>query len=251
MFKSEMSLSSRENIIEIRCNPGHVRMYKLKMTASEPDQEVSPRHINRWWHVIINSVSELSWLMDEGNDNWKISYDRNYRLFWPIFESKNSTLILNHHINEDNHHVLCIFSRYRMSSMPHKTHSWRGNCLFILLQVVSINVEHMLRRVQIVHSFQILLPATETAHPSDLELLMTSHEPSTWKDFYHLQELFESDEILKMNLSEIKTWIGTKTHQSHKIVNLPHPQSRNHPGDKREMMNNLACLPISWSIRVR
>ena len=140
-----MSLSSRENIIEIRCNPGHVRMYKLKMTASEPDQEVSPRHINRWWNVIINSVSELSWLMDEGNDYWKISYDRNYRLFWPIFDSKNSTLILNHHINEDNHHVLCIFSRYRMSSMPHKTHSWRGNCLFILLQIVSINVEHMLR----------------------------------------------------------------------------------------------------------
>ena len=89
-----MSLSSRENIIEIRCNPGHVRMYELKMTASEPDQEVSPRHINRWWNVIINSVSELSWLMDEGNDYWKISYDRNYRLFWPIFDSKNSTLIV-------------------------------------------------------------------------------------------------------------------------------------------------------------
>ena len=123
IFKSEMSLSSRWNIIDIRCDPGHTRMYKLKMTASKPDQEVSPRHINRWWSVIINSVSELSWLMDEGNDYWKISYDRKYRLFWPIFDFENSTLILNHHINEDNHHVRWIFSRYRMSSMPNKTHS--------------------------------------------------------------------------------------------------------------------------------
>ena len=69
--------------------------------------------------------------------------------------------------------------------------------------------------VQIAHAYGIFISRTETAYLPNQELLMTSHESSKRKDFYHFQKLVVS----KWNCQK-KLRIEFKSYHFIKFVNL-------------------------------